>query len=186
MKEINTWVVTGVFAAIWGSIEIVIGSYLHLIEAAHPFPFHITGPIMVLFGMGICSVTRTIYKKAGMQSGMGLICGLLKLLSVGGVKLPPMIAILIEAALFDGIVTLLGLFMASERIKHITGGVIAGFVGTGMMWILFTQIFGVPMAVTFFFLALAGVTGSLGAIMGGFGAHLGVIIGERAKEARFV
>jgi hypothetical protein len=107
----------GIFGALWGAVEMALGSYLHVIGA----PF--TGTIMTALGMVIALVGRLFVPQRGSVLMMGLVTMLLKALSIGGVVANPMIAILAESLLAEAVLLLGG----SNRLVFVAAGALATF-----------------------------------------------------------
>ena len=102
----------GVFAACWGAVEITVGSLFHALRV----PFG--GVLLTGVGIGIALVGRLYVPRRGSVLLIALVTALLKMLSIGGIVLSPMIAITVEGLLAE--VVLLGL-----------GAGRAGFVSAG-------------------------------------------------------
>jgi hypothetical protein len=85
-----------VFGSLWGFSECIIGSMLR--DAHLP-----AGAIMTaVFAVGLLTMSRFIYKQRGMQLGMGLIAGALRMFNpFGGCFLCSAIAIMAEGMLFE-------------------------------------------------------------------------------------
>ena len=98
-----------VFGALWGVLEITVGSYLHLIFPPIATPLVGVGTIMTAIGMVVALIGRLFVPRAGSVLMIGVVVAVLKALSMGGVKLSPMIAIIIESLLAE-----LGLFLARK------------------------------------------------------------------------
>lgn len=90
-----------IFGAIWGALEMTLGSYLHLIFPPVTIPLIGTGTTMTAIGMVVALVGRFFVAKTGSVLLIGVVTALLKALSIGGVKLSPMLAIVIESALAE-------------------------------------------------------------------------------------
>ena len=86
------------FGSIWGFFECVIGSVLN--NANLP-----SGMIMTsVFAISFLLITRFYYKRPGMQLGMGLVAGTLRLFNpFVGCHLCSALAIIAEGALFESI-----------------------------------------------------------------------------------
>jgi hypothetical protein len=110
----------GVFAACWGALEVTLGALLHALRV----PF--LGALMAGAGMAIGLVGRLYVPKRGSIVAIALVTAVLKLFSIGGDVLSPMIAIVIEGALAELCVGLIG---ASR-----SGFLLAGAVAT--LWSL--------------------------------------------------
>ena len=85
-----------VFGSIWGFSECSIGSVLRDINLP-------AGAIMTgLFAIGIMTMSRMLYKQRGMQFGMGIVAGTLRLFNpFGGCFICSAIAIMAEGILFE-------------------------------------------------------------------------------------
>jgi ABC-type thiamin/hydroxymethylpyrimidine transport system permease subunit len=89
-----------IFGALWGLLEITIGSYLHVLFPPLADTF-LVGVIMGSLGILTSLVGRRFVPKAGAVLMMAVIAMLLKALSLGGVTLGPMLAILMEGLLME-------------------------------------------------------------------------------------
>ncbi|MHB0869665.1 MAG: hypothetical protein ACYC66_04975 [Chloroflexota bacterium] len=119
-------VYVGLFGALWGALEIGFGSYLHVLKV----PF--SGTIMAAVGITIALVGRSFVAKRGSVLFIGAVTALLKMFSLGGIILNPMIGILFESGLAE-----LGL-LSSPRLRR------ASFVLAGALavsWDFFHQFF---------------------------------------------
>jgi hypothetical protein len=99
LKELT---IVAALGALWGSVEIGLGSFLHAWNA----PF--TGAILGTIGIAIALVGRLVVPRRGSTLSIAVVAALLKALSVGGVVLSPMIAIVVEGALADLVLSLGG------------------------------------------------------------------------------
>ncbi len=90
-----------IFGAIWGALEMTLGSYLHVIIPPPATPLIGVGTIMTAIGMVVALIGRLFVPKAGSVLMIGVVTAALKALSVGGVRLSPMIAIVIECSLAE-------------------------------------------------------------------------------------
>lgn len=95
-------VYVGVFAGCWGAIEITLGALLHTLRV----PF--LGAVMAGAGIAIALVGRLYVPKTGSIALIALVTALLKLLSVGGIVLSPMVAIAAEGLVAEVCVLVLG------------------------------------------------------------------------------
>lgn len=98
-KELVTM---AVFGALWGAVEISLGSVL---KALH-LPFN--GAFLATAGLAIALTGRLFVPRRGATLFVGVIATLLKLFSIGGVVIGPMIGILSEALLAEVALSLLG------------------------------------------------------------------------------
>ncbi|HID25212.1 MAG TPA: hypothetical protein EYP23_01930 [Thermoplasmata archaeon] len=84
------------FGSLWGFSECIIGSYLR--DIGLPAGAIMTG----VFAVGLMTVTRILYKKPGMQLGMGLVAGGLRLFNpFVGCFICSAVAIMAEGAFFE-------------------------------------------------------------------------------------
>ena len=102
MKTFTTrdWVYIAVFGALWGAIEITLGAYLHVIFPPLADTF-LVGVIMAGLGGLIALTGRHFVPHTGSVLMIGVVTALLKALSLGGVKIGPMVAILAESLLIE-------------------------------------------------------------------------------------
>jgi ABC-type thiamin/hydroxymethylpyrimidine transport system permease subunit len=94
------WVYIAVFGALWGTIEITLGAYLHVIFPPLADTF-LVGVIMAGLGVIIALTGRHFVPHTGSVLMIGVVTALLKALSLGGVKIGPMVAILAESLLIE-------------------------------------------------------------------------------------
>ena len=96
-----------VFGALWAAVEMTLGAYLHVLLPPGASYVPLVGPALAALGLAIALVGRRFVPQAGSVFMIAVIAAVLKLLSIGGVKLGPFIGILIEGALAE--LTLLAL-----------------------------------------------------------------------------
>jgi hypothetical protein len=99
LKELT---IVAALGALWGSVEIGLGSMLHVWNV----PF--IGAVLGTLGIAIALVGRIVVPKPGSTVSIAVIAALLKALSVGGVVLSPMVAIVMEGAIADAVLSLGG------------------------------------------------------------------------------
>lgn len=97
---VRDWVYVAVFGALWGAAELTLGSYLHVLFPPVADTF-LVGLIMAALGSIIVLVGRQFVPHIGAVFMMGVITALLKVLSLGGVKVGPIVAILAESLLIE-------------------------------------------------------------------------------------
>ena len=116
MKTFTTrdWVYVAVFGALWGAIEISLGAYLHVIFPPLADTF-LVGVIMAGLGCIIALTGRHFVPHAGSVLMISVVTALLKALSLGGVKIGPMVAILAEGLLMEA-----GLVLGFGRLGYST------------------------------------------------------------------
>jgi hypothetical protein len=102
MKTFTTrdWVYVAVFGALWGAIEITLGAYLHVIFPPLADTF-LVGVIMAGLGAVIALTGRHFVPYTSSVLMIGVVTALLKALSLGGVKIGPMVAILAQSLLME-------------------------------------------------------------------------------------
>ena len=85
-----------VFGSLWGFAECIIGSVLRDINLP-------AGAIMTgIFAIGLMTFSRITFRQPGMQTGIGLVAGTLRLLNpFGGCFICSAIAIMAEGFIFD-------------------------------------------------------------------------------------
>jgi len=116
---VRSWVTIGLFGALWGAVEIVLGSYLHLIFPPQTDTFF-TGVLLGSIGVAVALTGRHFVPNRGSVFFIGVVTALLKLLSPGGVKIGPVVAILAESVLMEA-----ALWIAATRWTFILGGALA-------------------------------------------------------------
>jgi len=121
-----------IFGAIWGALEMTLGSYLHVIIPPPATPFIGAGTIMTAVGMVVALIGRLFVPKVGSVLMIGAVTAALKALSVGGVTLSPMIAIVIECSLAE-----VGLILSRKPRRW--GFVLAGSLA--VLWTFFHKFF---------------------------------------------
>lgn len=93
--SVRDLVYLGLFGAIWGALEVSLGSYLHVLRV----PF--VGTLMTALGITIALVGRAFVAKRGSVLYIGVVAALLKAFSLGGIVINPMLAIVVESALAE-------------------------------------------------------------------------------------
>jgi hypothetical protein len=83
------------FGALWGVLEITVGSFLHALH----LPF--TGVVLASTGAGLLVAQRQVLPRRGASLATGFVAALCKSMSPGGVVLGPMAGILVEAMLVE-------------------------------------------------------------------------------------
>lgn len=168
-----------VFGTVWGALEMTVGSYLHMLNVPQ------TGTILTAMGIVILLVGRTFVPRRGATVLMGLVTAFLKMLSVGGIVLNPMIAIFMESLLVEvglgsrglsrGRFVLAGTLGASWNIVHpfFTQGLLAGWGITRVYtWLLggVSRLLGIELQHTLLlilaFLAIRSLSGALAGLIG--------------------
>lgn len=91
-----------VFGALWGLVEVSLGSVLKTLNIP------LSGVVLSAVGLMIALVGRAFVPKRGSTLFIGVIAMLLKLFSLGGVILGPMVGIITEAVVAEIVLTLGG------------------------------------------------------------------------------
>jgi hypothetical protein len=122
MKFTTRQLVTmAVFGALWGVVEISLGSVLHAIKIP------LTGLSLTVIGLLIALIGRLFVPKRGSTFFIGVIATVLKLFSIGNILIGPMIGILTEALVAE---LVLDLFPRPTRLSFMLA------VAGGALWTL--------------------------------------------------
>jgi hypothetical protein len=135
--SVRELVYIAIFGAIWGAVELTLGSYLHVIFPPLADTF-LVGVIMASLGAIVALVGRQFVPRTGAVFMIGIVAAILKMISLGGVKVGPLVAILAESLLME-----VGLLLARRDRRW--GFVLAGALAISwnffhkfiMMYILF-------------------------------------------------
>lgn len=114
-------VTIAIFGALWGLVEISLGTVLK------SFRIPLSGVLLSAIGLMIAMIGRVFVPKRGSTLFVGVIAMLLKLFSLGGVIIGPMIAIAAEAIVAEIVLTL---FKRPSRKAFLFTG------GLGVLWVL--------------------------------------------------
>jgi hypothetical protein len=118
-RELTT---LAMFGALWGVVEVSLGAVLK------SFNLPLNGALLAALGIMIALTARVFVPRRGATLFIGVIAMLLKLFSLGGVVLGPMVGILMEAIIAE-----VGL-SAAGRLSRWT------FVGVGGLVVLYTLV----------------------------------------------
>lgn len=122
MKFTTRQLVTmAVFGALWGVVEISLGSVLHAIKIP------LTGLALTTIGLLVALIGRLFVPKRGSTFFIGVIATVLKLFSIGNIIIGPMIGILTEALVAE---LILDIFPKPTRLAFILA------VAGGALWTL--------------------------------------------------
>lgn len=119
-----------VFGALWGLIEISLGSVLKTLNVP------LSGVVLSSIGLMIALVGRVFVPRRGSTLFIGVIAMLLKLFSLGGVIIGPMVGIFTEALVAEIVLTLMG----NPRRMALT---LAGAMG--VTWVLIQPFITAPL-----------------------------------------
>lgn len=123
-------VTVAVFGTLWGVVEISMGSVLKSLN----IPF--SGIVLATMGLIIALVGRVFVPKKGSTIFIGVVAMLLKLFSIGGVILGPMIGIITEALVAEIVLALSG---KPRRVSFMLTGALA------VTWVLVQPFFTGPL-----------------------------------------
>lgn len=110
---------TTVFGVFWGVVEMLLGTYLHMIR------FPLRGALLASIGAVILCVERTYTPVFRASLYTGAVAMLCKFASVGSVRLSPALAIIIQSLLAEIVLTGLG----TRRSAFILTGVLSALEG---------------------------------------------------------
>lgn len=114
-------VTIAVFGTLWGLVEISLGTVLKSLNVP------MSGVVLSAIGLMIAMIGRVFVPRRGSTLFIGVIAMLLKLFSLGGVIIAPMIAIFTEALIAE---VVLSLFKRPGRVAFMLAG------GLGVLWVL--------------------------------------------------
>ncbi len=122
MKFTTRQLVTlAVFGALWGVVEISLGSVLHAVNLP------MSGTVLAAIGLVVALTGRLFVPKRGATLFIGVIALVLKLFSIGSVVVGPMIGIFSEALVAE---VTLSAFKRPTRYALMLAG------GLGVLWTL--------------------------------------------------
>lgn len=183
-------VTMAVFGALWGLVEISLGSVFHAIDLP------MTGMALAVIGVMVASIGRLFVPKRGSTIFIGVIAMILKLFSIGSAVIGPMMGIFTEALIAE---LILDAFAKPPQPAFITAcasaalwTLIQPFVtgvllfGRNMLvvWLdlldMGTRIFGIPYQASFWIvLTLVVMHLIFGGIGGWFAWKLGLVLKTR-------
>jgi hypothetical protein len=127
MKYSTRQLVTlAVFGALWGVVEITLGSILHALNVP------LTGAFMAAIGLAIVISSKLFVPVRGSILFIGVIAMILKLFSIGSIVIGPMVGILLEALVAEGVFLF---FSRPNRMSFILAG------SLGVLWTLIQPFF---------------------------------------------
>ncbi len=116
--NVRELVYIGIFGALWGAMEITSGSLLHVFNV----PF--SGVMLSGVGIAIALIGRLFVPRVGSVLFIGLVTAFLKMFSLGGIVVTPMIGIVAESLLAEIALTAMG---KSRRVSFMIAGATATF-----------------------------------------------------------
>jgi len=112
MSDARPWTNAALFGALWGTMEISLGSILHLSR------FPLRGIIMAVLGLLCLVVLRRLSPIPGVCIMAGMVAAFLKIFALGGLIPGPLLGILLEAFVLELLWSVVGL----QLISSIIGG----------------------------------------------------------------
>ena len=95
MSELRAWTAAVLFGTLWGTLEVSLGSALHLSR------FPLRGLIMSSLGL-LCLITLSrLSPRVGNSILAGLVAAFIKIFALGGLYPGPLIGILLEALVVE-------------------------------------------------------------------------------------
>ncbi|RPI82215.1 MAG: hypothetical protein EHM41_18880 [Chloroflexi bacterium] len=113
--------ILAVFGTLWGLVEISLGSVLKTLNIP------MSGVVLAAIGLTVALTGRAFVPRRGSTLFIGVIAMLLKLFTLGGVVVGPMIGILTEAIVAE---VVLSLMVKPSRLSFALAG------GMGVVWVL--------------------------------------------------
>ncbi len=192
-KLSNLWIQATVFGALWGGLEVTLGTLLHALRV----PF--SGVWMAGVGAVILIAGHTLYPRRGLALRVGAVCMLLKLISPGVIIVIPMLGIAMESLIVDllagrrpmrypagvfigGLVTLSVIVQTLIAVMFIYGWdmmrLYVAMLERMIRWIGAGDEWGVWAIVL-----VVALTFSIGAVFGAYGVYLGRRVLRLREEA---
>ncbi len=110
----DVWIKAAVIGSLWASVEIILGSFFHNLR----LPF--AGTILAFFGNILIIAFHQKWDDKGLILKAGIICALMRSLSITSVILGPMIGVLLEAIFLEYSVR----FFGKNLFAYIIGSVL--------------------------------------------------------------
>ena len=111
----DIWLKAAVLGSLWGSIEIIVGSFFHNIRIP------MAGTVLAVLGISLITAFGQNWKDKGLFWRAGLISAVMKSVSPSAILLGPMTGIFLEALLFEFAVIIFG----RNIFGYILGGIFA-------------------------------------------------------------
>jgi len=183
-------VTMAVFGALWGLVEISLGSVFHALDLP------LSGMALAIVGVMVASIGRLFVPKRGSTIFIGIIAMVLKLFSIGSAVVGPMVGILAEALIAELVLDGFGkpslpAFMAASAgaalwtlVQPFVTGVLLFGRNLLVIWMdlldVGTRLFGIPYQAAFWIvLTLLTVHLIFGALGGWLGWRLGLVLKTR-------
>lgn len=96
----SVWKRAAVFGSLWAASEIVLGSLLHTLRVP------LAGTLLAAIGVAILVAGLRLRGEPGVALRAGIVCALMKSVSPGAIIIGPMIGIVLEASIVEGVTRL--------------------------------------------------------------------------------
>jgi hypothetical protein len=183
-------VMMAVFGALWGLVEISLGSVFHAIDLP------MTGMTLAVIGVMVAAIGRLFVPKRGSTIFIGVIAMVLKLFSIGSAVIGPMVGILAEALIAELILDAFGkpsmlsfIFTCAGAslwtlIQPFVTGVLLFGRNLLVVWLdlldMGTRVFGIPYQAVFWIVVVLVTVHLLSGGLGGWLAwKLGLVLKTR-------
>ncbi len=111
----DIWLKAAVVGSLWGSVEIIVGSFFHNIRMP------MSGTILAVLGISMLVAFGQIWRDSGLFWRAGLIAAVMKSVSPSAILIGPMTGIFLEALLFEFALTIFG----RNIFAYFAGGIFA-------------------------------------------------------------
>jgi len=119
-------VTLAVFGALWGAVEITLGSVMHALNIP------LSGAFLAAIGLAIVISSKLYVHQRGSILFIGVIAMILKLFSIGSIVIGPMVGIIMEALIAEVV------FLFFSRLNRLSF-ILAGSLG--VLWTLIHPFF---------------------------------------------
>ncbi len=96
----SAWKKAAVFGSLWAGSEIVLGNLLHSLRVP------LAGTVLAAIGVSILVAGLRLRGEPGVALRAGVVCALMKSVSPGAVIIGPMVGIMLEASIVEGVTRL--------------------------------------------------------------------------------
>lgn len=192
LKLSQLWIYATVFGALWGALEVTLGTMFHALR----IPF--SGVWMTGAGAAILISGAVVNQQKGFAIRAGVVCMLLKMISPGVIIIMPMIGIMLTAAIIE--------FTTRGKVVGYFRGYLAGMLSTLSVIlqaiVYYYFIFGWDLLKIYYILLekairqlgvdqnagwwaillVVFITGTIGGVCGLYGIKLGNAVLEIKKE----
>ncbi len=186
----DIWLKAAVVGSLWGSIEIIVGSFFHNIKMP------MSGTILAVLGISLLVAFGQIWKDKGLFWRAGLIAAVMKSVSPSAVLIGPMTGIFLEAVLFEFAVMIFG----RNNFAYFAGGIFALYSVVIHKLLTLLIIYGLDLVkitenLYFFivkqlkienltFLQALAVLSLFYVVLGIIAALIGLLTGKKAREMK--